>query len=55
MLTAAYPLNTLRALLLPWEDWHPFPTAADRQPWEALPAEVRDALIARGEEALETD
>jgi hypothetical protein len=55
MLSSAYPVDTLRSVLLPREDWHPFPTAADREQWEGLPAEVCDGLIAHGEEVLGHD
>lgn len=34
--------------------FHPFPTAAERQGWEALPADARAALIAAGERQQQT-
>ncbi|OGG50266.1 MAG: hypothetical protein A3F84_18055 [Candidatus Handelsmanbacteria bacterium RIFCSPLOWO2_12_FULL_64_10] len=52
MLTERYPLETLKKSLLPRERWRPYPTASDRAPYEALPASVRQAYLARGEEAL---
>ncbi|MDR1455509.1 MAG: heparinase II/III-family protein [Tannerella sp.] len=33
-------------------EWVQFPAYHDRQAWESLPSEVRDAIILRGEEAL---
>ena len=34
---------------MPRDSWRPFPTAADRQFWESLPADIRGHLIAAGE------
>jgi Heparinase II/III-like protein len=33
--------------------WKPYPTATERPAWEALPADLRGRLIAKGEAALE--
>ncbi|MEO8394597.1 MAG: heparinase II/III family protein [Chloroflexota bacterium] len=33
-------------------DYHPYPTASDRAPWESLPAALRTSLIEQGEAAL---
>ncbi len=52
MLSQAYPPETLRDILIPHADWHPFPTADERGPWEGLPQSIRDAHIARGEQAI---
>jgi hypothetical protein len=52
MLTERYPLETLKKSLLPRNRWRPYPTASDRAPYEALPASIRQACLARGEEAL---
>ena len=48
-------LDTLRTSLLPREKWHPWPTAAERGAWEALPADARKDLIATGEKQLKGD
>ena len=39
-------------LLLPLRDYRPFPPACDRPAWEALPAQLRQEQVARGEQAL---
>jgi hypothetical protein len=52
MLTERYPLETLKKSLIPRDAWHPYPTASERAPWEALPASVLKACVARGEQAL---
>jgi hypothetical protein len=51
MLSERYAAR-LANLLLPLDRYHPFPTAAERAPWQALPQETRAALIAAGEEHL---
>ena len=48
-LSEAIRLEKLEGILLPREDWRPFPRAADREPWEALPAELRARLVEAGE------
>jgi hypothetical protein len=52
MLTQAHPLEQLRSTLIPREDWRPFPTAAERDAWEALPDSLRGAHLKRGEALL---
>jgi hypothetical protein len=42
-------LDLLAAHLLGRAAFHPFPTAAERAPWDALPAELRARLIADAE------
>jgi hypothetical protein len=48
-------LDTLRTSLLPPEKWHPWPTAAERDHWEALPADARKEIVANGERQLKGD
>jgi hypothetical protein len=50
-LTAPFD-SRLETLLLPRDDWHPFPTAADRQFWQSIPGVTRSRLIAEGEALL---
>ena len=40
------------SLLLPAGSYHPFPTADEREAWEALPAAVRAAAVRRGKQLL---
>lgn len=51
MLAEAYPLENLRQSLLSRQRWHPYPTAGEREAWEALPVPLRQAHILRGEVA----
>lgn len=52
LLTRAMDGTTLRPLLGPVADFHPHPTIADRAAWDGLPAHLRSALIAAGEQRL---
>ena len=52
MLAEIYPEETLKSILIPREDWHPFPATGEREPWEALPESIRQAHITRGESRL---
>ncbi len=51
-LSAKYPPHFLTHALVPREQWHPYPVAADRADWVALPETIRRARIAHGEAAL---
>ncbi len=59
-LLAAQPEHRRSLLVSLWnpeklrERFHPFPTAAERTAWEALPADAYAALLASGEKQLET-
>jgi hypothetical protein len=46
------PLLPRRRFLPPRSRFHPFPTAAERQGWDALPADAHAALVAKGETQL---
>ena len=51
-LSKSYPLETLKKILITRENWKPFPTANERQPWISLPEEFRKGHIALGEKGL---
>ena len=55
MLSESYPKETLKNILISRTDWHPFPTANERNPWMLLPEKTRQCHIARGEHALNYD
>ena len=46
MLTQKYSLEHFRKVLLPSSQWRPYPVAAERQAWSAIPSAVRDAYLA---------
>ena len=52
MLSQRFPLEKLRDVLVPRDEWHPFPVASERDAWERIPESVRKAHITRGEKAL---
>jgi hypothetical protein len=52
LLSSVWPLEKLQRALLPREQWHPYPPAAERAPWEALPLDIRASALEAGEEAL---
>jgi hypothetical protein len=47
-----YPQEKIEKVLLPREQWHPWPKWNDRRQWEALPESVRKDLIANAEQYL---
>ncbi|MYF72484.1 MAG: heparinase, partial [Gemmatimonadetes bacterium] len=55
MLSQKYSEDVLKDILIPRDDWQPFPTALTRYAWDALPDAVRQAQIARGEDRLNFD
>jgi hypothetical protein len=55
LLSGPLSADKVRSALLPRSRWKPYPAAADRTAWNAVPAEVRDPLIAEGQKALSGD
>ncbi len=53
-LAERFPVQMIRQHLVPPGQWRPYPAIADRDTWEALPAERRRALVADGESLLGT-
>jgi len=51
LLTPFYSPDTLQDILVPQDDWQPYPTASERQPWESLPRPIHTFCLARGESA----
>ena len=52
MLSQSYTEEKLKSILISREDWHPYPTAEERDGWESISESVRKAHIARGDSAL---
>jgi len=50
-----YPQEKIAKVLVPREQWHPWPKWSDRKAWESLPEPVRKDLIANGEKYLRFD
>jgi hypothetical protein len=55
LLSGPNPPERVQEILVPLEDWHPYPTIEDRAGWDALPHTVCEALLAGGERALEQE
>jgi hypothetical protein len=53
ILTGSTSPTTLSRDIIPLGDWHPFPKASERDQWNTLPEELRNAYIKRGEQSLE--
>ena len=49
LLTRTFPPGVLAKSLQSEKDFHPYPTAAERAPWQALPMDLRRALVLRAE------
>jgi len=45
LLSTTYTESFLRSKLISADEWHPFPTASERGPWEAIPADIRAAFV----------
>jgi hypothetical protein len=52
LLSGNYPPEKLREIIIPANDWHPYPRAAEHSEWERLPERIRLAHIRRAEEHL---
>jgi hypothetical protein len=52
LLTSAWSVEKVAQALTPRTRFHPFPTSSERAGWDALPADARAALVARGETEL---
>ncbi len=50
-----YPQETVAKVLVPREQWHPWPKCSDRKAWERLPEPMRKHLIANGEKYVRYD
>ena len=49
LLSKTFPPQVLAQKLLSAKDWHPYPTAQERTGWEALPADMRGAIVDRAQ------
>lgn len=49
LLSSTYTQSFLESKLLPYGQWHPYPTSADRASWEAVPEDIRSAIVERAE------
>jgi hypothetical protein len=54
LLANLWPAARVTQSLISRDRFHPFPTAADRPGWDALPADARAALVEAGNRQLQT-
>jgi Heparinase II/III-like protein len=54
LLTKVWTVDRVAKVLIPRERFRPFPAAGERGAWEALPADVRAALVQSAEKQLKT-
>ncbi len=54
-LCGKFPPETVKQLLIPRTEWRPYPTAAERSAWEALPDAVRRAYLTEGKAVLDSE
>lgn len=50
-----FSVDDLRAALVAPGEWHPYPTIQDREAWDRLPDQQRQALVTDGESLLGAD
>jgi len=55
ILTRSRTLDQVSSVVLPASQWHPYPRITDRDGWDALPTEVREAYIREAETLLHCD
>ena len=55
MLSQPYSAQALARTLIARDQWHPYPTAREREAWDALSAGLRAEAVSRGEELLGCD
>ena len=51
-LAGQYDLESLKKIIIPRDDWHPYPNVNEPEGWKAIPDAVRNGHIALGENAL---
>ncbi len=48
-------LRQIRKLLIPLEEFHPYPRFGEREAWDAVPKEIRDSYLAMADDILRFD
>ncbi len=55
LLNSRVPAGKLASILLPSDQWRPYPSSIERGAWEELPADARNSLVEAGAHALNAD
>jgi len=51
-LSKSYSIETLRGILIDYQNWHPFPKPEEHEMWMSIPEATRKCYIVRGERLL---
>ena len=54
-LAKSFPQEKLQEILIPTNEWRPFPKASDREAWERIPDEIQQIIIQKAEEVAELE
>jgi hypothetical protein len=54
-LAKSFPVDTLRDILIPHDQWRPFPLASDRQAWKEIATPVRQRVIQQAQDVAGMD
>jgi hypothetical protein len=52
LLSGAYTPEKLKEIILPLQDWHPFPKASEHEGWQKFPEKIRAACVRQAEKNL---
>jgi len=55
ILTSNYSLQKLKQIIIPRDEWQPYPKAGEMESWKVVPKTVRNAHIKMGNEYLNTE
>ncbi len=51
-LAKSFSQEKLQEILIPLNEWHPFPKASDREAWERIPDAIQQIIIQKAEEKI---
>jgi hypothetical protein len=54
-LAKSFPQEKLQEILIPLNEYHPFPKASDREAWERIPQAIQHVIIQKAEELAELE
>ncbi|MBI1343325.1 MAG: heparinase [Terrimonas sp.] len=55
LLRTHFPKEKINAIILPSDQWHPYPKAGDRKAWQDLSPDLRSRYIAQAEKNIDFD
>jgi len=54
-LAKSFPQEKMQEILIPLNEWHPFPKASVREAWERIPDAIQQIIIQKAEEVAELE